>query len=75
MCKKTYIVEDVIEEEYGCEGIPDGEEAFTVTAPVAVSPQFFAWLSGFGTLAKIVAPAEVADQMRLHAETVAGLYR
>ena len=27
MCKKTYIVEDVIEEEYGCEGIPDGEEA------------------------------------------------
>ena len=55
--------------------IPDGEERFTVSAEVAVSPQFFAWVSGFGPKARIIAPQSVVEQMRRHAESVADLYR
>lgn len=52
--------------------VPDGEDFFTVRADVAVSPQFFAWLCGFGTMAQILGPADVAAQMEEH---VAGIYR
>lgn len=55
--------------------IPDDEDHFTVSADVVVSPQFFAWVSGFGAKAKIIAPASVVDQMREHAKAVAGMYR
>ncbi len=55
--------------------IPDGENHFTVTADVVVSPQFFAWVSGFGSKAKIIAPANVVDQMREHAESVVEMYQ
>ena len=55
--------------------VPDGDGHFTVSADVIVSPQFFAWVSGFGALAKITAPAAVVEQMRAHAESVAGMYR
>lgn len=36
---------------------------FRITAPVAVSPQFYGWLFGLGTAAKILAPAQVVDGM------------
>ena len=39
--------------------IPDGEENFTVSLDIAVSPQFYAWVFGFGTDAKILSPADV----------------
>lgn len=58
-----------------CMLVPDGTEHFTVTANVVVSPQFFAWVSGFGSQAKIVSPDSVVRQMRAHAEDVAGMYR
>ncbi|MBO4915082.1 MAG: WYL domain-containing protein [Oscillospiraceae bacterium] len=54
--------------------VPDGEGFFTVTAQVVVSPQFFAWVSGFGDEAKIIAPAQVVDQMREHSRKVAAQY-
>ena len=54
--------------------IPDGDEHFTVSADVVVSPQFFAWVSGFGKMAKIVSPESVVAQMKEHAETVASMY-
>ncbi len=41
--------------------IPDGEEHFTFTAPVAVSPMFLSWVIGFGRLAKVVYPQSVVD--------------
>ncbi|MBQ7145108.1 MAG: WYL domain-containing protein [Oscillospiraceae bacterium] len=58
-----------------CILVPDGPEHFTVTATVVVSPLFFAWVSGFGAQARIIAPASVVAQMRAHAEAVAGMYR
>lgn len=54
--------------------IPDDEEHFTVSADVVVSPQFFAWVSGFGPKAKIIAPETVVEQMRKHAESVVAMY-
>ena len=42
--------------------IPDGEEHFNVTVPVAVSPMFLSWIIGFGDQAKILYPQSVIDQ-------------
>ena len=54
--------------------IPDGESCFTVTAQVEVSPQFFAWVYGFGAMAQIIGPADVVEQMRRQLADVARLY-
>jgi predicted DNA-binding transcriptional regulator YafY len=42
--------------------IPDGEEYFNFTVPVAVSPMFLSWVIGFGGKAKILYPQSVVDQ-------------
>ncbi|MBQ9248849.1 MAG: WYL domain-containing protein [Oscillospiraceae bacterium] len=55
--------------------VPDGEEHFTVTVEVAVSPQFFAWVFGFGGEAEILAPESVRQRMAQQAAQIAGLYR
>ena len=44
--------------------IPDGEDHFTFTVPVAVSPLFLSWLVGFGSKAKILYPENVVDQYK-----------
>ncbi|MBR3473715.1 MAG: WYL domain-containing protein [Oscillospiraceae bacterium] len=54
--------------------VPEGEERFTVTAEVAVSPQFFAWVFGFGEEAEILSPPEVREEAGRQAERIAGLY-
>lgn len=41
--------------------IPDGEEHFTFTVKVAVSPMFLSWVIGFGTKAKVLYPQRVVD--------------
>lgn len=51
----------------------DGE-SFTVTAPVAVSPQFFAWLFGFGCDAEILYPDDVRRMMKQRLEETAEAY-
>ena len=54
--------------------VKDGDDHFTVRADVVVSPQFFAWVSGFGASAKIVGPDHVVEKMRQHIHSVAELY-
>ena len=44
--------------------IPDGEEHFTFTVPVAVSPMFLSWVVGFGNKAKILYPESVIQQYK-----------
>ncbi|MBO5324305.1 MAG: transcriptional regulator [Oscillospiraceae bacterium] len=44
--------------------IPDGEEHFTFTVPVTVSPMFLSWVIGFGKKARIVYPQSVVDRCR-----------
>lgn len=54
--------------------IPDGDEHFKFSADVAVSPQFFAWICGFGTQAEIVGPAEVVSEYAKHIRSIADQY-
>ena len=54
--------------------IPDGEEHFTVSVEVAVSPQFYAWVFGFGTEAEILAPEGVRREMARQIRQIAGMY-
>lgn len=42
---------------------PEDEEHFCLTTEVAVSPQFLAWVLGFGAEAKILSPSHVAQQL------------
>ncbi len=44
--------------------IPDGEEHFNFTVPVAVSPMFLSWVIGFGNKAQVVYPQSVAEQCK-----------
>ena len=55
--------------------VPDGEDHFRVTAEVVVSPQFYAWVFGFGTEARILSPDSAAEEMGRYAGEVADLYR
>ena len=41
--------------------IPDGEEHFTVTLPVVVSPQFFGWLFGLDGGLELIRPASAVE--------------
>ena len=55
--------------------IPDGDEHFTVSADVVVSPQFFAWLCGFGADAQLLAPTSAVEQMKAYIEEIEALYQ
>ena len=54
---------NVVVDRFGRETmlIPDGDEHFTFTAEVAVSPLFLSWVIGFGEKAQIVYPQSVVD--------------
>ncbi len=54
--------------------VPLDEAHFSVTVTAAVNVQFFGWLAGFGTRAKILAPASAAEAMRDHARALAAMY-
>jgi predicted DNA-binding transcriptional regulator YafY len=54
--------------------IPEGEESFTVTVPVVASPQFFAWVFGFGTEAEILSPPAVREEAGQLAKRIAAAY-
>lgn len=54
--------------------VADGDAHFTVQADVVVSPQFFAWLCGFGTMAKLLGPESVVRQMQEHVQSICQMY-
>ena len=54
--------------------IPEGEEHFSFTAEVVVSPQFYAWLFGFGTEAELLSPPELRREAGRLAGQIAALY-
>lgn len=55
--------------------VPDGDSHFTVRTDIVVSPQFFAWVLGFGSKAKILAPEAVVLQLQEHLRQVTELYQ
>ncbi len=54
--------------------IPDGDAHFLVSADIAVSPQFFAWVTGFGDEVRVTAPESVVSEFRAYIARVAALY-
>ncbi len=55
--------------------IPEGPDHFTVTVHAAVSPQFFAWVFGFGTEVELLSPGPVRAAFLAQAEEIAARYR
>ncbi len=55
--------------------LKDGDSHFTLTQPIAVSPQFFAWIFGLGEMAEIVEPESVRGQMQKMMECVLSIYQ
>lgn len=54
--------------------VADGPDHFTVHTNVVVSPQFFAWVLGFGASAQIIGPDHVVQEIKQHIDSVAELY-
>ena len=54
--------------------VPDGEDHFTVSVDVVISPQFFGWISGFGPDTMITGPNDVVEQMRQHISAISEQY-
>lgn len=54
--------------------IPADEKHFCIHTEVAVSPQFFGWLCGFGSGVRVIAPEGVVLQMREHIDEIKKLY-
>lgn len=54
--------------------VPDGEDRFTVTLDVAVSPQFWGWVFGLEDGVEVLAPDWAVEEYRRRLEAVAGLY-
>ena len=52
----------------------NGEGSFLVNVDVDVSPQFFAWLYGFGTDAEIIGPEKVRKDMADYCRRVMDMY-
>ena len=55
--------------------IKEDEWHFKATATVSISPQFFAWIFGLGSYAKIVGPESVVKQMKEMLENVSDKYK
>ena len=55
--------------------VPAGEEHFTVYLDVVVSPQFYAWVFGFGNEAEVLSPESVRDELKNRLSETADLYR
>ena len=54
--------------------VPDGEEHFTVTLDVVVSPVFWGWIFGLGSGVQILSPDWAVDEFRARLEEVAERY-
>ena len=52
----------------------EGEDRLRARIAVVVSDQFYGWLAGLGTGARILAPAEVVEEYRAHLTKVLGQY-
>ena len=54
---------------------PVDEKHFTITQPIAISPQFFAWMVGLGEKAEIIEPVDVRRQMVVYLQNVLEVYK
>ena len=73
-CRSNMV--NVILDRFGHEVIlvPDGEDQFTVTLPLVMSPQFFGWLFGLADNVELLAPAQAVDAYQAQIASVSALY-
>ena len=73
-CKNNMV--NVILDRFGHEVIliPDGEDSFTVSLPLVMSPQFFGWLFGLSDNVQLLGPAQALDAYTEQMRAVAALY-
>ena len=66
----------VVADRFGVDIIihKSGNDHFTFTARVVVSPQFFSWLLGFGADAQVLAPQSVLEQAKEKVQELQNLY-
>ena len=55
--------------------IPDGDDHFTCTEEIMVSPVFYAWIASFGTRAKLLSPESVVEGFVENCKNTLELYR
>lgn len=55
--------------------IPEKDDTFTMTANIAVSQQFYAWLFGFSGKCEILYPNEIRSEMKKYAEMIFEQYK
>jgi len=54
--------------------LPDGEEHFTVSVNVEISPQFYGWLCGLGKNVKVISPDSVVNKMIDYVADITKMY-
>ena len=54
--------------------VPEDEKHFTIHTDIEVSPQFYGWLCGLGRGVRILAPAEVVEEMGNYVKGIAEMY-
>ncbi len=54
--------------------VPEDEKHFTIHTDIEVSPQFFGWVCGLGRGVRILAPAEVVEEMGNYVKGIAEMY-
>ena len=54
--------------------VPDGDEHFTVTLPLVMSPQFFGWLFGLEDGVRLTAPPQAVEAYRAQLSAISSLY-
>ena len=54
--------------------IPTDDEHFSVTVNIAVSPQFFGWVCGFGGRVRILSPNSIVEKMKEHLAEISAMY-
>lgn len=55
--------------------IPDGDDHFTCTEEIMVSPVFYAWIASFGTRARLLSPDSVVEGFVENCKNTLELYR
>ena len=55
--------------------IPDGDDHFTCTEEIMVSPVFYAWIASFGTRAKLLSPESVVRGFVENCKSTLDLYQ
>ena len=54
--------------------VPDGNEHFTFTTEIVVSPVFYGWMAGFGERAEILFPESVRAEFAAQCRKTLELY-